>query len=1116
MADYNLGTARGVIELDYKGDTSIRRAQTDIDATGKSATKASGNVAGFKKELVALAGFGAATTIAAGFALAVKTTADFEAQISAIAAVSGATEDELESLRAKALQLGADTSFSASEAAAAMEELVKAGVSVDDVLNGAADAAVALAAAGGISIPEAATIAANAMNQFRLEAEDLGGVVDSIAGAANASAIDVGQLGTSLSQVGAVANLAGMTFEDTATAIALMGNAGIVGSDAGTSLKTMLQNLQPQTEKQISLFKELGLLTADGSNQFFDAEGNVKSYAKVSQTLADALEGQSNQQKLANLEILFGTDAIRAAAIAADAGAKGVRDLNEEMNKVTAAEVAAKRLDNFSGSLDALGGSLETAIIQGGSPVLVFLRDVVDFLSAGVNAGTQFGGMLAGELGPGFRDLFSAIGNVVSVGLDVLALFADLGQAGGMAGLGVIVLTFNTLASVLETVTGLLEGQGAVVAIVAGTWLLLANGGIAVVAARLGWFAAYAVVQALSGLVALQAGATATTATLGTLAASAASAAASLGAVALLVAAVAVWQAYKQAVEETDEALRSAKEARESGDARGLQAEIETLQDLIQKRKDLISEYSASDEGFGDNVQTYLNNAFNPTRWGDVGALNEWSDSMGALEAEARLLDASLDQMGTGFASVATSLGLLDASEAQEFMESFARGDTAALEQMDALLQEIQPLLDQAGYTAEEFMASLKGEGPTSLPALISDLERVSGSAEGAAGSTESLSDAAADFANDAKTAADQAKGLEEALNNLIGVELSAEEAAIAWRDGLRELTAGIKENGAVLKGNSEAADANKTLLIGSTKDILSRIAAEAKAGASLESLTRMFGQNREALLDNAEAAGLNRKEVDNLLRSYGFTPDAVRTLVQQVGAQEAQKSIDRLVKKYDLTPEEVTTLFEAEGADTAAEQIKVLRNYINGLKGKNAPIGTPGSEESIKSVEDLRAEIKVLQGKEARIGTPGARESQAEIQALRNEIEALRDRQIYITTTVRRVVEEVAGSIPFAGGGGGGGGSNQRSLPSLSDLPATRAALDDVPVTTGPSTTPSLEGSQRAGSSGPGAPSSAGLRLVEGKLYIDRSGHAFIEGVARDADDDQDRFATTHRRMDR
>lgn len=406
MAEYSLGTAKGRLIIDYD-DKGLRVAADDFEKTER---KAKGASQGFEEAGNKMAVAGA--VIAAGIGLAAKTAIDFEKQISAIGAVSGATKDELEILRKKALQLGADTAFSASEAALAMEELAKAGLSVTDIMSGAADATVALAAAGGIELPAAAELAADAMNSFSLTARDLPKVADLIAGAANASSISVGEFGQSLKQVGAVANLVGLSFSDTATAIALMGQSGIKGSDAGTSLKTMLSNLVPVTKQQIKLFKELGLATKDGSNNFFDAQGNIKSLADISGILQKATKDMTSEQKLLTLETLFGSDAIRAAAILTKAGAEGFNGMAEAMGKVTAEEVAAARLDNTAGALEQLKGSAETLAISLGSLLLPALTKIFKGL-------TEFANFLNG-LSEGTK---SVIINVALVTAGFLLLF---------------------------------------------------------------------------------------------------------------------------------------------------------------------------------------------------------------------------------------------------------------------------------------------------------------------------------------------------------------------------------------------------------------------------------------------------------------------------------------------------------------------------------------------------------------------------------------------------------------------------------------------------------------------------------------------------------------------
>lgn len=370
-----------VSELSVKVSADTSAAESGLSALGSKVGSAGASIATAFGG-AAIAGIAGLT---AGLVGSVAAAAGFEAKMSAISAVSGATAAEMEQLTTAALDLGAKTSFSASEAAEGIGELVKAGVSIADVLGGGAAAALNLAAAGGLSVAESAEIASNAMNVFSLKGADVGHVADVIAGAANASAIDVHDFGMSLAASGAVAATVGIGFDDLGTAIAVMGQAGIKGSDAGTSLKTMLLNLTPSTKSQIAAATELGIITADGANRFFDATGKAKSLAEISGVLQEVTSGLTEQQKLQALQTLFGTDAIRAAAVMAKAGSEGFTEMAASIGKVTAEAVAAERLNNLKGDVEQLTGSLETAGIKIGTAFLPGLRSITQGATETVN-----------------------------------------------------------------------------------------------------------------------------------------------------------------------------------------------------------------------------------------------------------------------------------------------------------------------------------------------------------------------------------------------------------------------------------------------------------------------------------------------------------------------------------------------------------------------------------------------------------------------------------------------------------------------------------------------------------------------------------------------------------
>lgn len=415
----------------------VVRIAADVSDLQKSLQDAQGIMQGVGSKLASVgAGLTASiTTPIAGIGIAaIKTAADFEAGMSSIKAVSGATGDEMEQLKKLALQMGADTKYSAGEAAKGIEELIKAGVSVKDILNGGLKGALSLAAAGEIELADAAEIASTALNSFKADNLSVGKAADILAGAANASATDVGELKYALSSVSAVASSVGMSFEDTTTALAVFAQNGLKGSDAGTSLKTMLMNLQPQTDKQAALFKQLGLVTSEGNSIFFNTQGHLKSLSDIAGILQNSMGGLTDAQRLQAMETIFGSDAIRASNILFKEGALGVSEMKTAMSNVTAEEVAAERLNNFNGALEQLKGSVETVLITIGTVFLPTLKNLADFLT---------------ELTNKFLTLDPAIQQVIII---VAAVAAAIGPAliviGAMSsGLGVLAGALSFLIS---------------------------------------------------------------------------------------------------------------------------------------------------------------------------------------------------------------------------------------------------------------------------------------------------------------------------------------------------------------------------------------------------------------------------------------------------------------------------------------------------------------------------------------------------------------------------------------------------------------------------------------------------------------------------------------------
>lgn len=328
---------------------------------------------------------GAAGAIGLAF-MSAKKAMSFESQMSTIKALTGATGAEMTKMSNLALEMGAKTKYSALEAGAGIEELLKAGLTPASVQAGGLEAALNLATAGGLDLAEAAEIMSTALNAFKSDGMSAAQASDILAGTANASATGVHELRYSLSMVSAVASGIGLSFKDTNIALGVFANNGLKGSDAGTSLKSMLLNLSPSTKKATGLFKDLGLMTKDGSNKFFDAKGNIKSMAEISGVLQKALKGLTSEQRQSTLKTMFGTDAIRAGNILYKEGAEGINKFQKEMSKVTALDVATEKMNNASGAMEVMKGAFETFQIQVMTPLLPVIKE----------AALQFAGMMSG------------------------------------------------------------------------------------------------------------------------------------------------------------------------------------------------------------------------------------------------------------------------------------------------------------------------------------------------------------------------------------------------------------------------------------------------------------------------------------------------------------------------------------------------------------------------------------------------------------------------------------------------------------------------------------------------------------------------------------------------
>lgn len=318
--------------------------------------------------------------ITAGMGYGIKAFADFDKAMSGVRAAMPSAGAEMGKLRQLAIDLGKDTQYSAAEAAQGITELAKAGVSAGDILGGGLKGALNLAAAGAMDVGEAAEVAASAMTMFKLSGSDVGHIADLLAAGAGKAQGSVRDMGMALKQSGLVAAQTGLTIEETTGGLAAFASAGLVGSDAGTSFKSMLQRLTPQSKEAQAAMKELGISA-------YDSQGNFIGLANFAGNLQNAMKDLTVEQRNSAMATIFGSDAVRAASVIYEQGSSGVQSWIDKVNDAGyAAEQARLLTDNWYGDLERLGGAVDAVFVQNGSAANEMLRSLTQSVEGAVEA----------------------------------------------------------------------------------------------------------------------------------------------------------------------------------------------------------------------------------------------------------------------------------------------------------------------------------------------------------------------------------------------------------------------------------------------------------------------------------------------------------------------------------------------------------------------------------------------------------------------------------------------------------------------------------------------------------------------------------------------------------
>lgn len=846
----------------------------------------------------------AGAALGAAFVLAEKATSDFDKSLSGVQAVSNASAADMDRLRGAALQAGKDTAYTATEAADAEGELVKAGVSVADVLNGGLKGALSLAAAGQLDLADAATISANAMNTFGLHGSDVSHIADVLAAAANKSAADVKELAYGMQQGGLVAAQTGLTFEDTSAVLAAFADRGLKGADAGTSLKTMLEKLNAPTSQARDLMQQLGIVT-------YDSQGKFVGIQQIAGELKDKMGGLTDAQRNQAMATIFGSDAIRAASVLFNLGADGVKGYKDAVNDSGAASrMADEQMNNLSGDLKQLKGSIDVALIQGGSGANNVLRDMARFATNTVNAfanlpkplqeatvGFAGGGGAALLLVGGLTSIAGkaastkkTLSEVAEASKGMKGALASAGSfmagpwgiaiAGAATVIGIFASKHNDAKAAVTNFTDAIKEDGNAIgdATTKAVAADLAQKGLLGTYDKLGVSSATVTDAALGNANALQ---KVTDATMAAFKANKDN----LPQISVFAKALSAVKAYSGGLHDQLQQQQQATAATQDSTAATGVSEVAT-QKAAQASKDAAA--ASITQTAGVRALTDAENA-------GIYATGAATDKKRLSGAASKFRTAAMRDEALATADTAKSDADASAAADKHTAALFKVADSAKAA-ADAAAKNGAANADNAKKTADEAEASAEASQVHQLG--VKWLSAIADAESAASGSAGELDDSVKDEVAAFKDAKGTATLLKDALDALNGTHIAASRAAIDVQDKVAGLTKTLRENGDTMDITTEKGRANMGAVLDLATAINQHAQAVAEETGSVSAGNKALDASRDEFDKVLTAAGLSKDQVQHFNDTLLNTPKLKEVKVE-ADTSDAEAKLQALADRF-------------------------------------------------------------------------------------------------------------------------------------------------------------------------------------------------------------------------
>lgn len=401
----NAGTVVGYLDLDA---SKFKSGLKDAQSTLKEFTNNS-NSAGTRFQALgsSLKTVGRTITTAVSLPLlavgagAIKTAADFEAGMSKVAALSGATGDDLKMLEEEAKRMGATTKYSATESADALSYMALAGWDAEQMAAGL-EPSLKLAGASGMQLAECTDIVTDTMSMFGMKASEATKMTDMLAYAQANSNTDVQQLGEALKYCGASANAMGYDLADTTALLGTFADQGLKGSSAGTTLNAMFRDMKKNAE-------DGKIAIGDKNVAIVDANGNYRDMTDILADVQKATEGMTQAERDMALSSIWGTEALKGVNMAFEAGVPKIREFEDGIRKSdgAASDMYDTMQNNLKGAIDNMKSAFEGVMITIGERLIPIFQNVVDGIT---NMLTWFN-----NLNPTIQNVIIGVGGFLAI-----------------------------------------------------------------------------------------------------------------------------------------------------------------------------------------------------------------------------------------------------------------------------------------------------------------------------------------------------------------------------------------------------------------------------------------------------------------------------------------------------------------------------------------------------------------------------------------------------------------------------------------------------------------------------------------------------------------------------